>query len=549
MFQEGICVWARDSGRTGCGLYPDEEPEKKKRRKKPKPPSNISDQKPKKREKLSNGFSCPGGKLGVHIALPHPSNCRSYYVCLNGVDPSEQGCSNGKVFNPSTSACDAPNNVPGCENYYNKAPKVKKQPKAVKLLKEEPRSSDIPGGDIRGFLQILKANGLLKPGALETLEQSTITEDKSISKLIGQSRTPVSRKKQSEQSLDDSFETPRESRRKSIFERKIPPKRRNKFTNIIPKIKPVGNLENIHPIGLMENDFENEISEEKINDDQTHDDMTSKLKQLSPDIEKSDNEMLKTIVKAILDDDPQTKSTKIAPVIKETPSRLRRLRRPGASSLFNTDKRKASSIFNRTRTRLRGSLHSTTSEKTTTSTTTEQSIPDEEENLIETSLEDQRPRLQSFRNRFRPKLRLRQRPRLPFRPNSSEKHHKDDDEDEIESMMKTLEMESMLKKEFDKFLENKLSHKRPRFRPTGTGLRDRAKLRNSILRSRFRTTTPNEDAETTTIDQELKAIDATSESSTTSSTSTTTTDIRSSSCTSTISCCSSSYKSNPTSNV
>merc|ERR1719419_2235091 len=91
--------------------------------------------------------------------------------------------------------------------------------------------------------------------------------------------------------------------------------------------------------------------------------MTSKLKQLSPDIEKSDNEMLKTIVKAILDDDPQTKSTKLAPVIKETPSRLRRLRRPGASSLFNTDNRKASSIFNRTRTRLRGSLHSTTSEK------------------------------------------------------------------------------------------------------------------------------------------------------------------------------------------
>merc|ERR1711874_941979 len=116
-----------------------------------------------------------------------------------------------------------------------------------------------------------------------------------------------------------------------------------------------------------------------------HEDMSSKLKKISPDIEKSDDEMLKTIVKAILDKDPVEKSTQTAPVIKEPPSRLRRLRRPGASSLFNTDKRKNSSIFNRTRTRIRGSSQTTST--TPTTTTTAKTIPREEEenNLIETS--------------------------------------------------------------------------------------------------------------------------------------------------------------------
>ena len=507
-------MWARDSGRTGCGVYPDQEEPAKKRRKKPKPQESPSAPKSRKREKLANGFSCPGGKLGVHIALPHPSNCRSYYVCLNGVDPSEQGCSNGKVFNPSTSACDDPPNVPGCEDYYNKSPKPKKQPSPRKV-KEEPKASEIPGGDIRGFLQILKASGLLKPGALETLEKST-SEENPVSQIVNNPSFRLPRKRP-DPTINESFETPHESRKsiKSLFERKVPPKRRNKFTNIIPKIKPVGNLENIHPVGLMQEDFTNEIIEE--NEISNHDEMTSKLKQISPDIEKSDDEMLKNIVKAILDKDPVEKSTQPAPVVKESPSRLRRLRRPGASSLFNTDKRKNSPIFNRTRTRIRGSSRTTST--TPTTTTTAQSIPKEEEenNFIETTAGEKRSRIPSFRNRLRP--RLRQRPRLPFRP----KIHEADDEDDgdIEEMMKALKMESMLKKEFDKFLEGKLPQKRPRFRPSGTGLRDRSKIRNSILRSRFRTTTPEEEEETTTFNLILE--DHTTEESTTTSTTTTTT--------------------------
>ena len=69
---------------------------------------------------LSNGFKCPGGKLGLHPALPHPTSCRLYYVCLNGVTPNEAGCGKGLVFNPDTSKCDVPVNVPGCEDTYEK---------------------------------------------------------------------------------------------------------------------------------------------------------------------------------------------------------------------------------------------------------------------------------------------------------------------------------------------------------------------------------------------------------------------------------------------
>ena len=78
---EGICVWARDSGRSGCGLVPAEED---RRRRKKKEPAAAKKQEKEEVRTLPNGFRCPGGKLGVHVALAHPTDCRSYYVCLNG---------------------------------------------------------------------------------------------------------------------------------------------------------------------------------------------------------------------------------------------------------------------------------------------------------------------------------------------------------------------------------------------------------------------------------------------------------------------------------
>ena len=78
-------------------------------------PPPVEEKKPDRKpaEKLSNGFVCPGGPEGVHPALPHPDDCRLYYVCLNGVDPSDAGCPPGKVFNPTIQQCDLPANVNG----------------------------------------------------------------------------------------------------------------------------------------------------------------------------------------------------------------------------------------------------------------------------------------------------------------------------------------------------------------------------------------------------------------------------------------------------
>ena len=39
---------------------------------------------------------------------------------MDGIKPLAQGCPVGRVFNPTTSACDEPTNVVGCETYYNK---------------------------------------------------------------------------------------------------------------------------------------------------------------------------------------------------------------------------------------------------------------------------------------------------------------------------------------------------------------------------------------------------------------------------------------------
>ncbi len=118
----GTCVWARESSRKGC-LTADERaegasPSNQKRQRKPqnnRPRASPEhhDQKPGRR--LPNGFQCPGGKLGIHPALPHPSSCRLYYVCLNGQTPNEAGCGSGLVFNQDTAKCDKPENVPGCE--------------------------------------------------------------------------------------------------------------------------------------------------------------------------------------------------------------------------------------------------------------------------------------------------------------------------------------------------------------------------------------------------------------------------------------------------
>jgi hypothetical protein len=112
----GTCVWARQSLRKGCLSSSKRAQQSESTSRKPLLANLFDDE--KEGESLPNGFKCPGGKLGIHPALPHPESCRLYYVCLNGVTPNEAGCVAGLVFNKETAKCDDPTNVPGCEDAY-----------------------------------------------------------------------------------------------------------------------------------------------------------------------------------------------------------------------------------------------------------------------------------------------------------------------------------------------------------------------------------------------------------------------------------------------
>ncbi|KAF7990003.1 hypothetical protein HCN44_008677 [Aphidius gifuensis] len=89
----GICVWPATANRENC-----------------RPVG----------QKLTDGFECPSvrpvdshGHNVDHPKYAHPEDCQKFYVCLSGVTPREQGCSEGSVYNEKTEMCDTPENVPG----------------------------------------------------------------------------------------------------------------------------------------------------------------------------------------------------------------------------------------------------------------------------------------------------------------------------------------------------------------------------------------------------------------------------------------------------
>ncbi|XP_054271042.1 protein obstructor-E-like isoform X1 [Macrosteles quadrilineatus] len=101
----GTCVWPASAGRQNCGEADT--------------------------MKLKDGFSCPKegqasghGQAVAHPVYAHPEDCQKFYVCLNGITPREQGCSLGEVYNEETQRCDAPENVPGCEDWFKDNPEV-----------------------------------------------------------------------------------------------------------------------------------------------------------------------------------------------------------------------------------------------------------------------------------------------------------------------------------------------------------------------------------------------------------------------------------------
>ncbi|KAG5884574.1 hypothetical protein JTB14_015415 [Gonioctena quinquepunctata] len=98
----GTCVWPDAAGRKGCNA---------------------------KINTLKDGFQCPkegnkdaNGNLEVHPKYPHPTDCQRFYVCLNGDEPRDLGCQVGEVYNEESQRCDAPENVPGCEDWYKDEP-------------------------------------------------------------------------------------------------------------------------------------------------------------------------------------------------------------------------------------------------------------------------------------------------------------------------------------------------------------------------------------------------------------------------------------------
>lgn len=95
----GTCTWVDVAGRENC----------------------VAEKKV-----LKDGFTCPkvdkfdkNGQVIVHPQFEHPDDCTKFYVCINGIEPREVGCENlDEVYNHETKLCDKPENVPGCEDWF-----------------------------------------------------------------------------------------------------------------------------------------------------------------------------------------------------------------------------------------------------------------------------------------------------------------------------------------------------------------------------------------------------------------------------------------------
>ena len=164
--KSGTCVWPRESSREGCLSETQRSRARKPTQRRQKQPQTNNDN--KKGDSLPNGFTCPGGKLGIHLALPHPTSCRLYYNCLNGVTPIEAGCGPGLVFNDVTAKCDDPSNVPRCQSQVrsNKRPKKSQAPQA------SANGENLNINQISEFLKLLQTPSIrkiLKPEIVEAL--------------------------------------------------------------------------------------------------------------------------------------------------------------------------------------------------------------------------------------------------------------------------------------------------------------------------------------------------------------------------------------------
>jgi len=56
---------------------------------------------------------------GGQDRIPHPSDCKLFFTCTARGQKTLGSCDKPHVFNSGTGVCDAQENVPGCEGYYN----------------------------------------------------------------------------------------------------------------------------------------------------------------------------------------------------------------------------------------------------------------------------------------------------------------------------------------------------------------------------------------------------------------------------------------------
>jgi hypothetical protein len=245
----GTCVWARESSRKGCSLSSASENQK----------SEASDAESNKDgESLPNGFKCPGGKLGVHPALPHPDSCRLYYVCLNGITPNEAGCTSGLVFNKETGKCDDPENVPGCEETYGRIKKselpVDKQPSAKSGPVDEETADDL--AKLLTLLSNPKLKTFLKPEIVDALgikddekqETDEVVRDGPSPRQVNLSTGPFKRKKRPQVEATENVTEEAKVDQKDqdeglslIRPTRIPNRQSNFTSRFIPKVRPTLN--------------------------------------------------------------------------------------------------------------------------------------------------------------------------------------------------------------------------------------------------------------------------------------------------------------------